>query len=234
MQLVLEIATLFLIFLLFRQAVVKAFPVHAVGLPISDDSKKALRKYRRRYLVLFWTFGILLSLLFSIGLYELFFQLHASGVEGHILIIERAALLLPSTVLGFLAGTFSARWMNSRMQHDGLSFFFEEYYDEWKGFDTTKVRGWLVLSSIIIASAILYTQYQVYALKSGDEIEWRLSPGKLKKNKLSEVVDITAQAGDEFAIAFVSGDTLLTQKLGGDKVSFINSLKKAPPKKAGH
>ncbi|MGB0176576.1 MAG: hypothetical protein ACPF9D_05380 [Owenweeksia sp.] len=232
MQFILEIGTLFLIFLLFRQAVVKAFPVHAVGLSLSEDSKAALRKYRRRYLVLFWTSGITLTLLFTIGLYELFFQLHSSGVEGQVLIIERTALLLPSAVLGFLTGTFLSRWINSKMQADGLSFFFEEYHDEWKGFDTTKVRSWHIAGSLLIAGTILFTQYQIFAIVNDDQIVWQTTPWELSQNSTEDIESITPEPDNEFSIVFSSGDTLFTGRMGGNKVSFVNGIKK-PRQKTG-
>ena len=225
MQFILEIIALFFIFLLFRQAVIRAFPVKAVGLPLSDDSTLALKKYRRRYLILFWTSGIVLSFFIMLGLHELFYQLHARGSEGNVLIIERTALYIPAIILGFLLGTFLSRWLNSRMQHDGLSFFFEEYHDEWKGFDTNKLRGWHIAGALILAMAMLYTQFHVFAVLRDGEVIWQSPQSGFHVHTINEVESIFLHKQNEFSISFSTGDTLVTEGMDGDKASFVNNIK---------
>ncbi len=226
MKLLLEAVSFFLVFLLLRQTVVRAFPVKEVGIALSHDSQKALKKYRRRYLLLFWIAMPTISFLLVLGFYELFYQLHHGVADGPVLIVERTALLLPSLILGFLAGTLIARWMNSKMQMDGLSFFFEEYQDEWKGFDANRLRGWLVLIALCGAGFMLYSQYQVYAYRKGGEVYWQTSLGENKQRGTHELQSVIPLEPGEFALAFEGGDTLVTEKMSGPVLQFISDIKK--------
>lgn len=226
MQAFLEILALFILFLLFRQSVVLAFPVKKLGMELSADSKRALNLYRRRYIVLFWLFGIALSAAFLGLFYSLFEYLHTSDEYEQVLLVSSSSIFLPSVILGLLFATFLARATNEKMQSDGLSFFFEGYQDEEEGFARNKLQAFHIIIGLALSMIILVFQFNTYLKFNDSTLFYKERMMEEKQFSRDSIRSISKDEHGNYQILIADKDTISTQKFGGDIDSFISALSK--------
>jgi glycerol uptake facilitator-like aquaporin len=222
-----EIVALFLLFALFRQAILKTFPVKAIGMPLSDQSILALKRFRNRFIVLFILCSALFTALVRYVVEYLFLEFHhRNGAIA--LIVDNMALLLPSLILGLLLGTFTARWLNHRLQKDGLSFFFEGYTDELKGFDRTQLNKWHIGLSLALTAFLLVGQYN-YRIRINDgKLSVKTSVfGAAKPYALSDVRCAADTIHPDNYLIMLPDDTLYSNNFGGDHSEVQAAIKKA-------
>lgn len=227
MGVLLEILAFFLLFLVFRQAVVKAFPVKAIGMSLSGDSKKALKKYRTRYLILFWLSAIVFTLLLLLCIHFVFYMVHSMGSYNEVLILDYSSLFLPSLIMGFLGATFFARSVNAKLQLDGLSFFFEGYQDEVEGFERNKLKAWHIIIALSFSMVMLFLQFNSY-LKTDDEYLYYQENTLSKPLKYSkqEIVQISLDSANFYQITFKDAESITTKRFNGDLQAFVRDLTK--------
>lgn len=222
-----EVVALFLLFALFRQAILKTFPVKTIGMPLSDQSVLALTRFRNRFIVLFVLLSALFTVLIRVVVEYLFLEFHhRNGAIA--LIVDNMALLLPALILGLLCGTFVARWLNHKLQKDGLSFFFEGYTDELKGFDRTQLKKWHIGFSIVITLFLLIGQYN-YRIRINQE-NLSVRTGVFGPSTVYDLSDAgwledTIHRGDYLIV--LPDDTLYSNDFGGDKEEVAEAIKKA-------
>ncbi len=227
LKFLLEIVVFLLLFVIFRQAVIKSFPVKSIGMPLSDQSRVALQRFRNRYILLF----ILFSTLFTAVVWWLLFRLLVGFQTRNgalVLIVDNMALLLPSLIIGLLLGTFIGRWANHKLQRDGLSFFFEGYTDELEGFNWLRLSKWLVAVSLVFALFLIIGQFH-YRLKIKEgQLYIKTSVFEPEKSFTLNRVSIhpDSNSRNNFVI-YTPADTLYTNNFGGDKKAFVQAIKKA-------
>jgi hypothetical protein len=225
MGLLLEILAFFLLFLIFRQAVLKAFPVKAVNLSLSDDSIKALKLFKRRYLFLFWLFTGLISFILTVLFYNAYQWFHFGPNYDLVLMLDASSFFLPALILALLSSTFIARWLNNRLQKDGLSFFFEDYQDEIRGFEQNKLQLWQVLIAFACAVTMLFAQFHCYLKVEQENVYYRSTLSEDERVfKKSEITSIQRDSAGVYRIVLNSSDTIDMHKFGSDKSDLVEAL----------
>lgn len=225
LQFLIELVALFLLFIIFRAGVLKAFPVKAIGMSLSADSQKALKKFRNRYIALFILIGGLCSLLIWYLLVFFISQYHASTNE-IVLVVEDFAVVLPSIILGFLAGTFLARGLNHVLQKDGLSFFFEDFTDELEGFDRNSLQLWQILVGLVMAAILIAAEFNQYIKASDVEIVVKIGLFENEQQfAFSEAKIIELKKQPKIFGLITGDDTLSLSSFSGDKIGFMQKIK---------
>lgn len=221
-QFICELLGLYLLFVIFRTVIIKTFGIKALGAKISQESLRALKRYKNRFTFIF---GVL-SVLFTVGFWFLFKQLiqyFHRGNEGITLTIESFALVLPALLLALLVANSFGKWINDKLQRDGLGFFFEGYEEELKGFDRTRLKKWQIGLTVILVSAILIGGYNYYIIATVDGV--KLSTGVFEPEKEFKKGQVNILAKGEKVFLLLDSDTLNLNAFTGNKEAFKALLK---------
>lgn len=173
MKLILELLTVLLLFLLFRGAIRRFLPKRSEMESFSEDSLKALRKFRIRYFLLLLLFIAIFGSLIFIALVWL--KNHTpfdANVAYHYISLKDSALWQPALLGGLLIGSLVAFAVNRRLQDDGLSFYLEELQELAQGYQSfgvfRKVQYifgliiFLILSYSVLGTSLIFTEDQLY------------------------------------------------------------------------
>jgi hypothetical protein len=229
LQLFIELIGLYVLFVIFRAAVLKAFSVQSIEMPLSGDSIRALKRFRFRYIVIFVFLILLLTPIIWYLLNVLFLKLHHEP-KNEILIIEGIATFLPALLLAMISASYFGRWLNAKLQADGLSFFFEGYDDELHGFDQNQLKKWQVLLGLCLSMFLLVGQYFYYLRISATDIY--LGRGMFETEQVYPISDIkitdikkTGTRVKRTAL-ILPDDTIYLDEFRGKKELFLASIKK--------
>jgi len=216
LQLLLEILVLLVAFVFFRKAVLAFFPSEQVAMTFSDDSQQALRQFNRRYVLLFLgSSAVLVPLLFWAlrSLYDA--VLRPTGEVALWWRIEDFAIWWPALAMGLLLASFTARWINEKLQKDGLSFFLEGVDDQIKGYDHTRLARWHIALSLLVFVGLLLSQMQVQLLVKDGVLHYARVTGKVYHIPLDELRALPPENGHGRLLS-PKGDTLSTMGFKGD------------------
>ena len=169
MKLILELLTVLLLFLLFRGAIRRFLPKRSKMENFSEESLKALRKFRTRYFLLLLLFIAIFGSLVFIGLVWLKNNTpFDANANYQYIALKDSALVQPALLGGLLVGSLVAFSVNRRMQDDGLSFYLEELQELMQGYQSfgvfRKVQYlfglalFLILSYSVLATSLVFTE----------------------------------------------------------------------------
>ncbi len=221
-QFAFELLGLYLLFIIFRAVVVKTFGVKVIGTRISEESLRALKRYKHRFTFIFMVLSILLTISFWF-LFKQLLQYLRSGTEGIILTIENFALMLPALLLALLVANTLGRWINAKLQRDGLGFFFEGYEEELEGFDRNRIKKWQIGLTLVLVSAILVGEYNYYVLATADEIKYKT--GVFEQEQHLSYDEVQTLITEEEIFLILHADTLNMNAFSGNKIDFLARLK---------
>lgn len=137
MKLIFEFLTLILLFILFRGAVRRFLPKKAEMNRFSEESLKALQRFRFRYFRLLIVFILILGGLLYLGLVWLKDQGLFALSDYHLYYpLKDSAMWQPALLGGLLLGSLLAFRVNRNLQSDGLSFYLEELQELVQGYQS--------------------------------------------------------------------------------------------------
>jgi len=223
-QALLEILALFIVFVLFRSGLKLRFPATKTGVQLSEESLKAVKKFSWRYALIFIVLGVIFSWCLTWLIYFLLQVILGRGADVLVL-VEITAIVYPALVLGFLLSSLLAPIINSSLQKDGLAFFLEEYEEELQGFSQKKIKGWQIIVSLVLATALLVPQSGIYIKLRGNELSWdKPQQSSSKTMKVSSITKVDVKDRD-YTIYFNNGDSLSTVGFSEEKHELIEKIK---------
>lgn len=225
MQVVLEVFSLFAVFLIFRQSILAGFPIKKVDIEISVETKKALTLYRRKFYFLM----VLTSIVFVFAFFKLLdfgFELFRENSSAeNVLYASKSSFFIPALILGLITARFTSDLINIKLQVDGMAFFYEEYQDDSEGYSRKRWRQIQILLGLILSVVMLVFQYNTFLIHKDGILFYYDGFHDHKEFKISQIDSIISKSNGHFQIVISEGDTLNTEKFGGDIDSFIKELK---------
>ena len=215
MQFLIEVIAFIVVFVMLRQILVKTFPVKKIGMSLSNDSKKALYYYRRRYQFIFILCSMLLGVVSFLLIRFLFVRLHYIGGADFVWIIEDVALFLPSLLIAFLISNMISPAINDYFQKDGLGFFFEGYTEEQLGFSKKGLNKIEQVLGISLAIILLVAEFNVYVKLNDNKLSFNNFLSESKVVMLTDVEKID-DIGRKQSLITQKVDTLNLNKYSGD------------------
>lgn len=206
MKVFLEIAALVVAFLLFRKVLQFLFPSSPLRIEVHQDTKEALRRFYRRFLLIFLALGMVASALAFLLFDQLAQALHQDEQALFVYPIHRTALLLPAVITGFTLANILGERLNQYIQKDGLSFFLEEVRANWEGLNLMRLKIWHYALVLLFLGFLLYSQLSVSFTAYPDRIEYttQVSDGQVvPKEQVKELGE-----KQPLMLYFSNGDSL--------------------------
>lgn len=227
-QLILEIAALAVGFIIFRKVLLLLFPADEMPIELSQDSKQALKKYNKRYVLLFIVISMVLTAFMYWLLQLLYAAYHQDAYAQLVWEVESMATLWPALTGGMLAASFVARWVNEKLQKDGLFFFLEDIDDNLKGYNQAKLARWHVVAGLLVFAMLVGSQAQVYFKVKDGEVQYADIHGNEHQFAVSDIEKYEVNEPKMWFLA-PNGDTLNTAHFNGNYRQLLELLKSENP-----
>ena len=228
MQLILEIVALIVAFIIFRKVLLHLFPAGEMPIELSQDSIQALRKYNKRYVLLFVGLGAVLTALLYYLIQWGYAAYHGDAQAEIVWEVEGMATLWPALTGGLLAASFIARWANEKLQKDGLFFFLEGIDDNLKGYNHQKLARWHVAVGILVVVLLVFSQGQVFLKVKSGQMHYADMAGHEHQFAVSAINKFQVEDSNIWFLA-PNGDTLSTANFNGDYRHLLKLLQKENP-----
>ena len=207
MKLILDLAFLVLLFWFFRKGVRLLFPKSNIEVEISAESEEALRKFRRRYFLIWTLLFILISALSYAVLYYLDQDIFVSAkFDGLYYGVKPQAYVQTAMLFAALCAVILAPIFNERLQKDGLGFYLEELQEHVQGY---RIKGLKLLQigfGLILLVALLYAQMQTFFVMNPTEGRAMQGFSSDYRFKLSDIKEINSDK--ELLLIFTNNDTI--------------------------
>lgn len=215
MKVFVEIAALVIAFLLFRKVLQLFFPSSPLRIEVHQETKRALRRFYRRYLMIFFGLGLLASGLAFLLFDQMLSLLHQEEQALFVYPIHRTALILPAIISGFTVANILGDKINAYIQKDGLAFFLKEVQANWEGLNLIRLKFWHYLLVLAFLVLLLYSQFSVFFKAYPEVIIYTtqvLDTQSISKDEVSKV-----GGGQPLVLYFQNGDSLSMGKFDYSK-----------------
>ena len=141
---------------------------------LSEESLKALYKFRLRYFLLLIGFTIIgtLVLQLALGALQSFWFGYMAKDYAFVFPLKNFALWYPSLLLAFLISSLVAFRLNRTLQKDGLSFFLEELQEEAQGYRSFGPKRWIQYGlGVVLFVLLLLPQFRASVRAADQSIE---------------------------------------------------------------
>lgn len=223
MKFVLEIFSLLFLFLLFRKAVRTWFGVKQVGVEISADSLRELKRYERRYQLYFWGLGLLAATLlwFFLGWFMYFYHQQYGTLEFRYE-VDHFALVAPSLLMGFLIASQLAHPLTDRNREDGLGFYFRDLQQQQRGYSFGKLKLGQILLISFFALLLLYGNLKTFLYIDSSKLELGQGFKQTRSWPIEEVY--TLRTPDNLLMISLQGDTIMLSNYQADESQLIQQI----------
>jgi hypothetical protein len=202
----LEILVLLILFILLRQALLHLFPPAQVNVQLSAASRRAFKRYRLRYALLYTALGLIFTVLLVLFFRFLFNQIHQDSAWELQYAINTISLIMPGLLLGFLLAHLAARPILARFQKDGLAFFMEELQELWVGWARERLLLWHMLLVLVLAGGMLVLQLSVGFAVNEERLLYETPLGERQERSPQDIEKMVGE--DPPQLIFTDGDTL--------------------------
>jgi len=208
MKFLIEVFSLLIFFALFRAGVKRFLPKKQEIETLSEESLKALQRFRLRYFALLFGFTVLGTFLFKF-LFQWIRNVWVKNIATEyfaVFPLQDFGLWYPSLLLSFLLATLIAFRLNRSLQKDGLSFFLEEVQEEAQGYRSFGPKRWIQYGlGLVLFLLLLYPQFHDSVRFKGEQIEWRQGWGDFAELHRSDIDSLGEEQGHP---VFYYGDSL--------------------------
>lgn len=224
MKFLIEILILFVLFYVVRKGLRQWFPVSKIPIELSKDTKRAFKKFYRRYILLYALISIIATVVLTATLRWFYDFIHNNERYEIYYAVDDFSLFLPSLIGGFLIATYLAEKINNRMQPEGLAFFLLDLQNNWEGFNRRRIKIGHFIIVLLFEGFLIYNQTQIYFRVYEGDIQYATSAVYTTEKRMGDVKKLTDT--DPPLMLFKGGDTLSMGNFNYQRAELFQKFKR--------